>query len=368
MLIAIEMFALLVSIVLVIYYLGMKKNIFFAADPEGKVMVMMRGKTARFFFGNIHGCLIEPETGEVFEISQLTDVAKKTALEAKIESCQSYLGSEFHKYTKLRLVGLWPIDYIHTYEFRWNEWRQKPENSKFEMIPRSEMVNSIFYRFPYAITIDECETKQKVPLTIIVVITVLLVNARKALFHSGKMWLETLTAGVQSTVRDYVGNLGLDEITDLQHESGRSGFIKVILELNEDSFTPAIPATADKPATPALPGNPSLPKRIGVMIEAANFISYEITGKDALELIKATTLKAVAIEQGKAAMRKDKLVAKGITAIGAANAGALDLEIIARKKLDGLQSVGMGIEKTKATNVTVILDSKSVVPTIPIKP
>lgn len=245
-------------------YLG-EKGVFFSTVKEGQIKVARRGGIVTLFFGKIPGHTINKETGEI------TDEVDNNP--------RGWLENKFG----IQWIGFPPWYSIYHYRFKWNKWARPAGKPDYEIIPRDEIVDSVYFRAPYALELKDLETKDRLGLTAVVVFTVKIVNARIALFLTSD-WLANISAEVTAAIRDFFGQREYNSLIMMQNEIGDktdpgkkiSEFINAVKSLNDDGF-----------------GNEALPKKFGVWIDDVSLLSIEI-GEPKGDLAKATHAKYVA--------------------------------------------------------------------------
>jgi regulator of protease activity HflC (stomatin/prohibitin superfamily) len=293
-------------------YKASEHDICFTQNQSGRIKAIVAGKQVVKWIGWIPGHEVNPETGAVSALASGQPEKEKSFFDQILQP----LGISF--------VGLWPFHKIYRYEFKWTEWVTKDNSTENVPMPRKEETDHVRFRFPYLIKISEVETKGKVPINVLVLITTEVKNASLMLFNSGGEWLSNMSASVQSATRDWIGDRELEDITSAQNEGENSPFVECILNLNGDN------------------GNTGL-KLLGFEIKIANFLSYEVVGEDKVRLQKATTEQYVAEQEAAAKKARAKGEADAIKEIASAEAEATikrgDAKAeAARKILDALAS------------------------------
>lgn len=246
--------AAILNICLICYILA-DSNIFFTRVPEGEFIVVTFSEKVVKYIGNVDGYWINPETGEVFNE---TETPKPDNLPKDV------LGSGIYP------LGFWPFAERYSYEFHWNKWT-KPinpatggEEKEYAIVPRSEIVDSVYFRAQYPVQVSGCETSEGVPLTMTVLVTVEITHVGTALFKiKTPGWLSALTGQIAAVLRDWNGRHRVIDITNLQAEipgnGDKSEFQRSFLTLNDSKV-----------------GNPSIVETLGVRIVAISFKSYSI--------------------------------------------------------------------------------------------
>jgi regulator of protease activity HflC (stomatin/prohibitin superfamily) len=247
-------------------YLG-EKGAFFGTIKEGQIKVARRGGINVLFFGKVKNQVINEETGEV------TDLAPGTI---------PRIGGYFERKFGVRWIGFYPWNSIYHYRFRWNKWARPPQKTDYEIIPKDEIVDSVYFRAPYALVLKGLETSERLELTVEIVFTPKMINVNTALFLTSD-WLANTSAQVTAAARDFFGLRDYNDLVKMQNEinskavSGTvSDFVEAMKSLNNKGF-----------------GNDPLPVKFGVMIDDISLLSIEI-GEPKGDLARATHKKYVA--------------------------------------------------------------------------
>lgn len=310
--------SIMLFVLLAVGIYKMAENDFcFTRNMSGRIKVIVAGEQVVKFVGWIPGYHVFSHNGEIVSLENPDD-----NLKVMVENDTNPVDILFNK-LGITFVGIWPFYKVYQYTFKWTEWIKKDGAVENIAVTRDDKTDHLRFRFPYLIKISEVETKGKVPVTIMVLVTPRIVNASRALFESGGEWLTNLSAAVQSATRDWVGMHELEEITQAQNETN-SGYVKYILDLN-------IPSQ----------NNQGLEKLFGIQIDVINFLSYELAGGAQERLEKATTEQYVAAQEAVAAEEKAKGQAKSITIVAEAEAKAMTIKGSAKAKavLDLLNAI-----------------------------
>jgi len=133
----------------------------------------------------------------------------------------------------LRFVGIPLIHEIHEYRFNWasNEQIEDPESGKTKdaIVPSKEdhMRHILVQEDVYASEIDKAETKELVPMDAILLLTVAVINPRKALFRT-QHWLEATHNQIRPRIREYIGTKTYQELIEKRGASAQE--IHLMLE------------------------------------------------------------------------------------------------------------------------------------------
>jgi len=294
-------FLFVIATASVIWFLGSlisllgEKDTFFSTIKEGQVKVSRRGGIATFFFGKIKDHTIDEKTGEIIK-------GKDTRPEKFWE-----------KKLGVRWIGLYPWNTIYHYRFRWNKWAKPVEKTDYEIVPRDEIVDSVYFRAPYALKLVDLETSDRLGVTSEIVFTIKMKNIKTALFLTSD-WLANTSAEISAAIRDFFGQRNYNDLIVMQNEinsksvSGAiSEFVSAIKTLNTSGF-----------------GNEALPDKFGVEIDDISLLSIEI-GEPKGELAKATHKKYVADREAEVVKVAAEAEASKIRVVAEADAKKIEL-------------------------------------------
>ncbi|HZS42761.1 MAG TPA: hypothetical protein VFA52_00900 [Candidatus Paceibacterota bacterium] len=269
---------LIILILGVVVYTLAWKDIFFTFVEEGEIVAIVEGKNPVKYIGNIDGVQVDPETGIV-----VSKPGYKTPL--------GLFGVSW--------IGIPPIRRRYKYVLRWNKFDKEEDGTDYTFIPRNEEVDSIYYKYPYAIRISGAETKDRLPVDICIVALLRTENAQTALFIVRGGYLQKATASIMARVRDWAGSMPIKDLTEARNEG--------MIALDNAGETPSNPITSFVGAMQVLnrsdAGNPSLAEQCGLYLEAVNFLSYDIVGPNAEE-IQRSTVRAYTADQDAYAIDK----------------------------------------------------------------
>lgn len=161
---------------LLVYFVLAPKNIWFTFIEEGKAKSVMRADEFRKALIQWKGYILDEEWNVVE-------------------------GEEHHLFGGLRFFGLWPLDYIHVYEFEWTGL--KPDGITPLYHPPELLDYILLKQDVYFAVAKEAEDKERLPLNISFVLTIRIMNPYRALFRV-QNWLETMLSRTIAAVRDKV--------------------------------------------------------------------------------------------------------------------------------------------------------------------
>jgi regulator of protease activity HflC (stomatin/prohibitin superfamily) len=129
------------------------------------------------------------------------------------------VGKKLHLPGGLRFVGIWPLDKVYTYKFRWRGIEIVEAREKVEF--REKTIDYILVKPDvYWTKIEAAETAppERIPLDIEFLVTARVINPYKALFKAPPNWLENLLSRLNALFRDWVATKTLDEILAIRKE------------------------------------------------------------------------------------------------------------------------------------------------------
>jgi regulator of protease activity HflC (stomatin/prohibitin superfamily) len=289
-----------------ISFLG-EKGIFFTTIKDGQIKVVRRGGIVVRFIGKIKNHELNEITGEINE-------------SVGFEQPIGYWGKKLG----VCWIGVYPWNTIYHYKFKWNKWSRLPGKTEYEIIPRDEIVDSVYFRAPYALILKDLESSDRLSLTVEVLFTFKMKNVRTALFLTND-WLANASAEGTAAIRDFFGAREYNGLVTMQNEIKSKGeivagevseFVTAIKTLNDDGF-----------------GNDSLPKKFGPLIDDVSLLSIEI-GEPKGELAKATHEKYVA--ERKAEKTLTDATAEAGRIIKEATAEAEKIKLVGKETADAI--------------------------------
>lgn len=174
-----------------IYFGLAPKNIWFTFVEEGKAKIVIRGGQFRSVLMRWKGYTFNRD----WEV---------------VEGRES-----FHLLGGLCFFGIWPLDQIFTYKFRWSGLHEDGTVAKHE-----EMMDSILLKdFVYFVELKDVEEKNMVPLTFGLLLTIRATNPYKALFRV-QDWLELVANRIKPLFREYVAKFSYEEMISKKQAVG----------------------------------------------------------------------------------------------------------------------------------------------------
>ncbi|MFA6018578.1 MAG: hypothetical protein WC776_05395, partial [Patescibacteria group bacterium] len=127
----------------------------------------------------------------------------------------------------LKNLGLywvgWPWkNSVYVYGFEWNETYMDKSEGKEKVLPRAEATDFIYVAdFTYAIATAGAETRNRLPIDVLTLVTIAIRNPYRALF-SGEDWMRRVTAAINRHVKNFVGSKGYDELISITKDKKES--------------------------------------------------------------------------------------------------------------------------------------------------
>jgi hypothetical protein len=355
--------AIPVALCLTVYLMSLK-NIFFTQVPQGEIVTVMIGGDAEMFLANIQPHWIDKKTGLIWRAHALNDgfddIDHNGNSGTRVKTRPGNISSGFHG---IYWLGVWPFAKRYVYRFRWNKWEKKTKSSEFDIQERDELVDSVYHMSAYAFPVKGAKDIDKIPVDSKIVTTTRVVNTSQLLFGVKNGWFTDLDGKIESTVRDFIGSVTIDELTEVQHEEGQApkpgakAFIEKIRLLNSDSV-----------------GNKSILRTLGIEIVSSSFRSYEISDGPLKTGLQGATTKVFVAEQEALAFDKQtaanvkRITDEGVATAGAAkeyaaalatNPHAIDLALASEAR-KGVEAMAAAIKDNKGTLVL----GNGVLPTI----
>lgn len=323
-----------------------QENILFTTVKEGTVKAIMRGKAFDHFimaFAGYH--LNDPrqkdgrhrisyknESGDEVKMPDWDVVYhgkgnKRQFQEGKQQEDLHYDDRPWLlRHLGLHWVG-WPwANSVYVYAFEWNETFTDKADGKDKVLPRAEATDFIFVAdFTYAIVTDGAETKDRLPINVLTLVTTAVRNPYRALF-SGEDWMRRVTAAINGQRRSFIGNKLFEEL--IQTKDGeRTAFSEPVIKLTSD-----LPDDKEGAQPRGLRG------RYGVEIRTADVQTIELSGTGKEKHQEAATKAYVAKQEAEAIVRAGTAKAEVVERIGDAEATALSkrLKVIKENGDEGM--------------------------------
>ena len=192
---------IIVPIALVYFFLA-KENLWFTFVEEGTVKAVVTGGEFRKF--------LIAWKGHTFKITK-----ERRQKEAK-DNWEIVEGREPpHLFGGLRFYGLWPIDQIFEYKFRWTHLHEDGKAVSHDEWLDFALLKTDLYVIEYPLTEKEAaEDIDGVPLGINLVMPIRIVNPYVALFVA-RRWLPLITGVAKATLRAFVAKYRFKDFFNL---------------------------------------------------------------------------------------------------------------------------------------------------------
>ena len=322
-----------------------QENILFTTVKEGTVKAIMRGKAFDHFimaFAGYH--LNDPrqkdgrhrtsyrtEDGEEVKMPDWDVVYHGQGNKRQFQ--EGVQQEDLHyddRLLILRNLGLhwvgWPwANSVYVYAFEWNETFTNKKGEE-KVLPRAEATDFIFVAdFTYAIVTEGAETKDRLPINVLTLVTTAVRNPYRALF-SGEDWMRRVTAAINSQRRAYIGNKDFQDLIQTKDEE-RTALSEPVIKLTND-----LPDDKEDARPRGLRG------RYGVEIRTADVQTIELSGDGKISHQEAATKAYVAKQEAEATVLNGRAKAEVVERIGDAEAIALSkrLEVIKRNGNEGM--------------------------------
>jgi regulator of protease activity HflC (stomatin/prohibitin superfamily) len=148
------------------------------------------------------------------------------------------VGKKLHLPGGLRFVGIWPLDKVYTYKFRWQgieivEGKEKVEFHE-KTIDYILVKPDVYWTQILGAETGPVEKPERIPLDIQWLVTMRVVNPYKTLFKAPPNWVENILARLNAHFRDWVAMKSLDEILALRKEPAK--LLEELKNFNIDLF------------------------------------------------------------------------------------------------------------------------------------
>ncbi len=324
---------------------------------EGEIKVIMHGESAHRFIMSSKSHWVRPTTGIV--------------VSNKIETRPADEIRALERDHGIYWIGLPPNARFFNYLFSYGKLVLTGKDTDtdggkigdYSIDPRVDRsTNYLYHRYQYPMKF-EVNLENRAEVFIFLLVTIEIADARKALFEilpSGS-WLAKVTGSLEAVVRDYVGNLSLEKLTELQHEKTDSAFktaVEKTYKLLEDSYGIKIKEVNFKDY--GLLDDT-------VKIEANKVIIEGQKAQAAIETAKKTVIEAKASAEKtiiEAEANKDALILEGTGKAGAINLIAVAETTRARSYLDavvksGASNIATAEALSKTPNLQTLVLGKS---------
>lgn len=290
-------------------------DIFFTQVPSGEIKFVVKGETCHRAIASVVGWTIDGKTGDM----------------RKLQPGESDPNLNWLSQLGIFWIGIWPLFKVFNYKFSWDKPVGIGEGSDKQKIFHREniVVDSLLFRYPYAIRVSGSETGGYISYDILLVVTTLALNPITAIFGikpSGS-WITILQTRVQDAVRSWVSKQDVKSVLEIMNDK-KSEFTELVTDYV----------------------NQNLVDLIGVAVAELRVVSVDPVIEDQ-KIRDALTEKVRAEEQGKAdvvaaefkaqAQRiRANAVAYEITQVASANEDRIKRTILTLlEKPDGIQAI-----------------------------
>jgi len=233
---------LLFAIIVIIYFLA-EMDLFFTIVGEGTTKAIKK-------FGKFHRCVMS-YTDHTFRRDHNSDDfidegkfneedywdvmrwKEKEKREKHFSETFSIINI-FNNFGGLKWVGIPFIHSVHEFRFNWTSLEQKKgEEGGTEdrlVTTDTDMSHILVQDDVYVSEVKGVETNELVPMNITLLLTIAIINPRKALFRI-QHWLETTHNHIRPRIREYVGTKTYVELIKDKNASA----LEVLEILNEES-------------------------------------------------------------------------------------------------------------------------------------
>lgn len=240
-----------------------KKDFLVTFRTDGEIKAIMKGENCVRYVVKIENHIIDPDDHDIFKASLvnlqpmidslMTAAATRPGQpERKLVEKNGIwvLNPDFHarlikanspdwfeRWFGVVWVGFPPY-LVFSYKFRWVKYAQREvgpgetASDKVEMIPRDELVSSLFFRYPiYGLVVDNAETGagkghkglERIQLLLDLVFETETLNPQKTLFRTAGLssageWLSAISREIRDRIRVWIGQINYDLITTNKDE------------------------------------------------------------------------------------------------------------------------------------------------------
>lgn len=139
----------------------------------------------------------------------------------------------------LRCKGIPKLNEIYEYRQRWVEWgygkdaQGNATSQKGPLAREENLRHVILAEDVYFVAVDKAETSEAVPVDISLLLTIAIVNPKKALFGAQK-WVEAVTNQAVGSVREFIGTNSYDDL--FKNQKATASWLVVLLQERLERF------------------------------------------------------------------------------------------------------------------------------------
>jgi hypothetical protein len=238
-----------------LFYRLAQSDIFFGFCPEGQIKVIMRGKSRHRIIHSVQG----------YKLNENDELVPGSNTKGG-----PFMGG-------LYWIGIWPFYEVYRYKFQWK--KMVSEEGKGDYIEkRNEWVNSLFFRYEYALEFKGLETSDNYKVDVQALINTQIFKPYFALFMA-KQWLTVLSSQTEARLRDFIGGRTFDELRGMKSEEKE----KVATGQSPDTKQGIVASVMSLNTTEGKDANICLEDLIGVKIVSFNLINIDAQKDAAVE-------------------------------------------------------------------------------------
>lgn len=316
-------------VLLGLLYLLAKNDQIIGFVPEGEIKAVMAGESLAKFIANVKGYDFAPKTWDLKKVGTGEEEIPRNPAKER-----------WNKFRTTFLFGIYWVGFppffkrVLWYDFAWTKLTPEKESKAAILKPRSEKVNSVFFRYPYAALIGEevpLILSDNVQVKITLLITVEVVNPEITLFKlkPAGNWINLLMAKVEEATRDWCGGKDLMAVRQAKEKAKKKRRETAPPNTTAGAGTEE-PDFRDK----IIKELKDLPQLCGVKIISVEFRDLELVG----ELLKSFQEKVVAVQKAEGVKAAADGKAYETEKLGGAVAGAVRARYAAMKETGGDQA------------------------------
>lgn len=348
------------------YVLALKKW-GFTFLPEGQILTVMNGATRSKHIARIKGWQVKD--GRIIKASS-------------DQRHEGGIRDFYHDIFGVYFYGIPPFRQLWQRQFSWNKWSTNAKGSTQQLlVPRSGLVTSTYFRFPYGYGFTDMETSARtidpndstadpkksgrsgltIKVNIELLIEVQAFDVDHMLFPD-LTWYTELIAAIEQILRGEVGRLTYEELVEERHHANHGGITRTIMDslcggkiqhngVNYD-MVPLIETDFEgidnETANALIALIPSV-QQIGVIVRKIDLRNIAVSGtpEEVEKILSTINAPAVAQKQAEAKLITARAEGASIREVGAAKAevikhtGAAEASsILARTSAYGTGEIG----------------------------
>lgn len=243
----------------------------------------------------------------------------------------------------LHWLGLPGMREVFDYEFEWSEKFRTHENGDVSRVIRHERTRIFFVAgFPYIIMEEEAKTADNYPVKLVYMVALRIVNPKVALFETVD-WLKQAEGFINRVGRSFAGEFTYNELRSETDETDAAKRRRENFSLRVKKLNTLLLDEQDAGFCPAPNSLTGMIGHIGVAVDSAELLKVVLSGPNAQAHEQITLRETIAKADARAkvltadadaysAVMAKGAEAKGIQAIGKAQAEATNLQLEALSK------------------------------------